>query len=71
MYRPAVSAHSVAAVEGAGEKHVLGADEYGVALRVNVPFASVIATHEHMNTDVMREVQLLQPPVDVLACLFD
>ena len=50
MHRPAVAAHAVAAVQGAGEQHVLRADEDGFALGVDVPFASVFAAHEDDRT---------------------
>lgn len=50
VYGPAVAGHAVAAVEGAGEEHVLGADEDGGLFGVEVPVAlgggEVFASHK-------------------------
>ena len=46
VHRPARTIHAIAAIERAGEQHVLRADEDGFTLRVDVPFARVFAAHE-------------------------
>ncbi len=50
MHGPAVAGHAVAAVEGAGEEHVLGADEDGGFFEVEVPVfgcgINIFAPHE-------------------------
>ena len=46
VHGPAVAGHAVAAIEGAAEEHVLGADEDGVFFGVDVPVTGVLAAHE-------------------------
>ena len=49
IQRPAEAAHGVAAVEGAGQKLVLGADEDGVVFGAQVPVPRHVSAHEHMH----------------------
>src|SRR6266498_4595683 len=48
--RPPVTAHTVAAVKGAGQKHVLGTDQDGRCFRIEIPFRFLgiifLAAHE-------------------------
>ncbi|HEX3800356.1 MAG TPA: hypothetical protein VH597_07530 [Verrucomicrobiae bacterium] len=56
MHWPAVTVRAIAAIEGAAEEHVLGADEDGGAFGVDVPLAAVLTAHEDVNTDFSSAV---------------
>ena len=45
VHRPAVAAHAITSIQCAREEHVLRADENGVALRVESPFARFFTAH--------------------------
>ena len=47
VHRPAVATHAVTTIQRSAEKHVLGADENGGSLWVDVPIAGVFAAHEN------------------------
>ena len=51
VHRPAVAAHAVAAVQRAGEQHVLRADEDGIVLGIEIPISLLLATHEDVKAD--------------------
>ena len=48
MYGPAEPAHGVASIESTGEKHILGAYQDGVVLRITIPVYVKVAAHEEM-----------------------
>ena len=71
MHRPAISAHPISTVEGPGKQHVLRAHQHGVPLRMDVPFAGIFPSHEHVKADFIRKPEPPQPLLCVLQGLLD
>jgi len=70
MHGPAVAGHAVAAVEGAGEEHVLGADEDGGLFGVEIPFPvpplGDLSPHENDDAGQLLEEAMIVEPLHPL-----